>query len=319
MAQPPNHDGARESTGHWTHVPASTVTTPIVVESPYVELALEHPDLPATRMGGAFWPAAVPYEFDGEHRVFYWRDELDAGTPEPTADAVLADARGWVATPDTLIPGQKRGQEFVGLAADTDAGGHEVVVDATIAGDSTSTHVDGYQPPRIVIREQTADSVTVAGNGHITRVSAGNSEQIELPAQTVTLLDSPTNPASEVNHDVGDRVETTPVLCARHPGTRRLYHPAPGSDYLLFPSFGIDLPTDSGRVPGDPDSVERDLDAIADSLGAALSGRPYPERVVWEAFVYAAFDPDRAGAVELTQFENGLLAVHDPPASMTGN
>lgn len=53
-------------------------------------------------------------------------------------------------------------------------------------------------------------------------------------------------------------------------------------------------------------------------MGAELAARPYAERVLWEAFVYAAFDPERTGAVGLTQYENGLLGVHDPPESMTG-
>lgn len=341
---PPADRSTNTPPGAWRRVPAD-LPAPVVATAPYVELAVAHPDLPATRMAGSFWPAAVPYRLDGAERVFYWRNDLsDAATRGENAhgktardDGVTGDGvAGWCATPDALHPLIDGAPARLRLATPTD-GGHEVAVDATVAGESTTAVVGGYTPPTVEIRDVTPDAVEIAvdathATGASITVPAGERVDVDLAPQTVTVLESPAaevrdggiaddgNGANETANDGtvdghDEVVETTPVLQVRYPGDRRVYHPSPSGDALLFPSFGIDLEA-SGRVPIDPDDVDLDLDAVADALGASLAARPYPERVLWEAFAYAAFDPGRDGVVALSQFADGLLAVQDPPASM---
>lgn len=65
-------------------------------------------------------------------------------------------------------------------------------------------------------------------------------------------------------------------------------------------SFPLAVPTANGEL---------DHEALAASLGVDLSARPYPERVLWQAFAYTAFDPHADSVPELWQFPTGHLAL----------
>lgn len=101
----------------------------------------------------------------------------------------------------------------------------------------------------------------------------------------------------------------TPELVVRYPGSRELHHPAPGADYRLFPSFGLELDDLPDPVPVPTTAGELDDAALATALGVDLSERPYPERVLWQAFAYTAFDPHSETTPELAQLEDGHLVV----------
>jgi len=276
-------------------------TEPVVETAPYLELALEHPGLDATHADGRFFPDAVPYRADGESRVFYWRSVLaeDAGAGPGAASAF------WATTHELRALGAGTG----GLAGPRlldgagDGGVHEVVVDGTVAGDSTTARVRGYSAPSVSVRSLDADAATVAAAGETATVAAGDRAAVELPEQTVRLADSG-----------GEEADVAPVLRVRFPGVRTLYHPPADEGGAVFPSFGLDL----GDVP-DPVSVptahgELDHGALADALGVDLDDRPYAERTLWQAFAYAAFDPHRDDPPRLRQTDAGLLVVANPAA-----
>lgn len=327
-AAPENRDA---TSGSWTAISPADVPDPITATGPYVELALEHPSLVATRHAGSFWPAALPYRISDEQRVWYWCDRL-ASASKPVA----ATSAGWCATPNLLYQVEP-GQPCTPRLVDATATGHELTVDATIAGDSTTAHVAGYTPPAVAIAELTPHAVELTVDDDPVVVPVRESTTLDCPPQTVERLDDaatpdtahpdavnsesagshePRTPNTGNDEENGTHIMVTPRLRVRYPGPRAIYHPPPDGDYLLFPSFGIDLETARSRVPIDPDTPDRDLDAIADALDATVDSRPYPERVLWEAFCYAAFPLDHEEATQLTQFENGLLGVLDPPDSM---
>jgi|AntRauMinimDraft_4_1070384.scaffolds.fasta_scaffold00139_30 hypothetical protein len=268
---------------------------PLVERAPYLELALEHPDLDATHADGRYFPDAVPYRLDGERRVFYWRSVLPGGVRDGGAPG------GFWATTHELRPlgagtGGLAGPEL--SSADGDV--HEVVVDGTVAGDSTTARVEGYSPPRIAVRSLDADSAVVAACDETVTVQAGGTATVEFPEQPVV-------PEGE-----SGRVSVTPVLRARFPGERVVYHPPVGGERALFPSFGLDL----ARVPN-PVAVptahgELDHGALADVLSVDLGSRPFAERTLWQAFAYAAFDPHREEPPRIRQTDGGLLVVANP-------
>jgi hypothetical protein len=93
----------------------------------------------------------------------------------------------------------------------------------------------------------------------------------------------------------------TPELVVRYPGRQELHHPAPGADYRLFPSFGLDLAELPNPLPVPTTAGELDHEALGQSLGVDLSNRPYPERVLWQALAYTAFDPHGERGATLTK------------------
>ncbi|MFC6729124.1 hypothetical protein ACFQDG_10775, partial [Natronoarchaeum mannanilyticum] len=107
----------------------------------------------------------------------------------------------------------------------------------------------------------------------------------------------------------GGHVSVTPELAVRFPGERELHHPASGGGYRLFPSFGLELAAVPSPVPSPTANGELDHATLAASLGVDLSGRPYPERVLWQAFAYEAFDPHADAARRLAQFPDGHVAL----------
>ncbi len=287
-------DGTTEIS--WVQSPRADLSTPMVESLPYVELKLEHPNLAPTSYGESFFPDAVPYEFDGDYRVFYWRPTLDTGTSEQP------DWQGVCATTDTLSvveKGRPYTPEFVSRRAET-----EVVVEGTIGGDSTTAVVRSYSAPDVRIREVTASRLELLADGTEYTVSSGTRRRISLSEQTVERAD-------------GDgTMAVTPELVVRFPGERELHHPAPGAEYRLFPSFGLELDTVSNPAPVPTTNGELDHAAFATSLGVDLSDRPYPERVLWQAFAYTAFDPHTETVPRLTQFRTGHLALlNSPPES----
>ncbi|WP_137285742.1 hypothetical protein [Halorussus salinisoli] len=279
----------------WTKSPHTDWPNPMVGTFPYVELKLEHPDLAPTRYGESFFPDAVPYEFDGDHRVFYWR---------PTLDASTSDRTGWegiCATTDALSVVTESGPHAPDLVSRR-GDESEVVVGGTVAGDSTTTLVGSYSVPDVRIRELSASRLELLADGTEYVVPAGTRRRVSLAEQTVERADGD-----------GGTASVTPELVVRFPGERELHHPAPGAEYRLFPSFGLELDTVSRPVPVPTTKGELDYAALATSLGVDLSNRPYPERVLWQAFAYTAFDPHTSPVPRLTQFPTGRLALRTGP------
>lgn len=265
------------------------VPRPLVQTAPYVEMTVEHPSLTPTGFGTSFFPGAVPYRADDEHRVFYWRSVLPAATPAPDRWT------GLVATTDELVALTHGSSHALGVDAAPD-GDVEVVVDGTVAGDSTTAIVSGYEPPDVALRHVTRDAAEVALPTETAIVDAGTRETFTLPRQTVVT-------------DVGDSVETAPELTVRNPGERTLYHPAVDGEYRLFPSFGLALSDLLDPVAVPTSGGELDRRALAADLGVELDDQPYPVRVLWQAFAHTAFDPHEADRPALAQFPSGLLAV----------
>lgn len=277
----------------WERVSTDHVAPPIRVELPYVELKLEHPDVEPTQFGESFFPDADLYRTAAEHRVFYWRSAL------PSGHVTIARWDGVCATTDGLEPITTE-KSTVQTLVTTVGAKQVVVVDGTVAGESTEAMLSQYVPPRILVDRVTADEVVLDIPVGRRRIPVGNRVQLALSPQRVRLGDSE------------KRTCITPQLHIRYPGRRVVYHPAPDTTYALFPSFGLTL----DAIP-DPVSIPRtgdnlDYAALATALGVELSVRPYAERVLWQAFAYTAFNPYRESPPQLAQFESGLLAVLNP-------
>lgn len=240
-----------------------------------------------------FFPDAVPYELDGDNRVFYWRPALEESDLAPeswsgvyaTTDSLRGALRAAADTVDLVSPGEEA---------------TEVVVDGTIAGESTLALLDSYRPPEVVIREMDEDRVALAVAGQEYILPAGTRREIQLPERNAVRATEDAEP-----------VTVTPELVVRFPGERRLFHPAPGAEYHLFPSFGLDLQALPTRIDVPTAGGELDHEATAKTFGIDLSTRPYPERVLWQAFVFTAFDPAAETAPWLAQFDSGLIALPD--------
>jgi hypothetical protein len=268
---------------------------PLVERAPYLELALEHPDLDATHVDSRFFPDAVPYRLGDESRVFYWRSVLPSG-----AQGVRAPGAFWATTHELRL----LGAGTAGLAGPRllvgDGDVYEVVVDGTVAGDSTNARVREYSRPRVGVQSLCSERAVVAACDEATTVQAGDTATVELPEQTVT-------PEAE-----SEQVSVTPVLRVRFPGERTVYHPPVGGERALFPSFGLDLASVSNPVAVPTTHGELDHGALADALDVDLVARPFAERTLWQAFAYAAFDPHREELPEIRQTQSGLLVVADP-------
>jgi len=274
----------------WRRASSDGLVPPLVERVPYCEIALEHPDLSPTRYGESFFPDAVPYEFEGSNRVFYWRPVLGStGALEPGV--------GVCATTDELAVVPASGERALDLTRARDEG-TEVVVDGTIAGDSTRALLGAYSPPDVRISVLSSERLELAVEGDEIAIAAGTRRRVALAERTVDRPDADGGP-----------VEVTPALAVRFPGDRDLHHPAPGGEYRLFPSFGLDLDAVPSPVPVPTANGELDHAALAASLGVDLSDRPYPERVLWQAFAYEAFDPHADAGPRLAQFPDGHVAL----------
>lgn len=281
----------------WVRLAHANVPDPIVRRIPYVELKLEHPGLDSTRFGESFFPDAVPYVLDDEHRVFYWRPTL----PTETSDPSLWE--GVCATTDALsivTAAESHSLDFVTQQADAT----EVVVDGTIAGDSTTALVGSYVDPDVRIRELSESRLELQVDGTTYVVPPETRRRISLSEQTVERVDGD-----------GESASVTPELVIRFPGERELHHPACGSEYQLFPSFGLELDSVPSPLPVPTTNGELDYATLATSLDIDLSARPYPERVLWQAFAYTAFDPHADTVPHLSQFPTGHLALLTDPGS----
>lgn len=286
---PPRTEGSTTVRTSWTS--AGTLREPLVHSVPYVELKLEHPSLEPTSVGRSFFPDAVPYRTGEEHRIFYWRSVLSTDTPTPERWT------GLCATTQNLVA-ITHGKSYTPQVDSTPAGEAELVVDGTIAGDSTIVAVTDYDPPAVELRHVTPDGVEVGLPTGATIVAPGTQKTFTLPPQTV--VDGSGNP-----------VQTTSELVVRYPGERTLYHPAVTDSYRLFPSFGLTLGDVPNPIVVPTHGGELDHRALAAELNVELSELPYPVRVLWQAFAYAAFDPHQSTQPELRQFPSGLLAVRN--------
>jgi hypothetical protein len=268
----------------WQRAAAEDRRVPVRRAVPYVEAVLEFRDLEPTRYGGAFFPDAVPYSLCGEDRVFYWQPVLDATTP-PSGDwAALC------ATPYRVQPTTTPGPVDPRLTSDD---GQTVLVEGTVGGDATEVDLADPVAHAVTIERIDDDAAVVSASDDHHRIQRGQRAEVWLDATTVRLAD-------------GTETATTPVLTVRYPGVRAFYHPAIDATYRLFPSFGLDL----AEVPRSVDvstGPNVDPEAVAEALGLNLSERPYPERVLWQAFVHTAFVGD--GPPTLGQFDDGLFAV----------
>jgi len=286
--------GTDRPTVAWRRRPADRVASPVLREVPYLELKLEHPDLDPTGRGERFFPDAVPYELGDDRRVFYWRPSLEASTADP-ADWRLACAttHGLAGADDVPAPAP---------ALTTDgAVGTAVVVEGAVAGDATTAHLGSYSPPTVRVRSVSASTVGVVADGHAHEVSAGDRERISLSEREVRPVDA---------DGASTPTAVTPVLAVRFPGRRAVHHPAPGADYRLFPSFGVTLDDLPNPVPVPTTVGELDAAALAERVGVDPSARPYPERVLWQAFAHTAFDPHADADPTLAQLSSGHLVVH---------
>lgn len=279
-------------TVRWRRLPADEVDPPLVTTLPYLELKLEHPALEPTGQSAQFVPDAVPYEFDDgdEHRVFFWRSALGDGTigaPDRwrLACATIRGLWGIENLPATTpeLTGESDGRSVLD-------------VDGTIAGGARVASVEAYEPPALSIEDASQTAVTLQAGRDEIDVSAGSRRRLELESQTVPQND-------------GEARATIPMLTVRYPGQRTIYHPGPDSGYQLFPGFGLDL-DGVPRSLGVPTSAgELDSDALATTLDVDLAARPYPERVLWQAFAYAAFEPHADDSTELLQWDEGCIGV----------
>ncbi|MGQ3413274.1 hypothetical protein ACT4ML_13540 [Natrinema sp. LN54] len=288
-------DSDRTTDSRWERSSGADRAEPIVERRPYVELALEHPDLEPTAYGDSFFPDAVPYALEGTHRVFYWRPALEPGSGEPS------EWSGVCATTESLSPVTARASTDFDLVSRRDET-TAVIVDGTIAGDSTRTLVESYAVPDVRIRALSESRLELLVDGTVVVVPAGTRRHVSIGERTVNRVDGGGGPT-----------ETSPELFVRFPGERELQHPAIGADYRLFPSFGLDLEAVPSPLAVPTANGELDYEALAASLGVDLSARPYPERVLWQAFAYTAFDPHADSVPALRQFPTGHLALSDDP------
>lgn len=280
-----------QTTVDWHPISPDEVSTPIVRRIPYVELKLEHPELEPTGYGSRFFPDVVPYELERAQRVFYWRPALTPSSSEPS-DWELSCATTHELTGIDSIPAE--GPPLV----TEDSKGTTLVVDGTIGGETTTSHVTAYSVPDLSIDSQSDSRIEVTVGGTEYSVPTGKRRRIRLTEQSVELVD-----------EDDSLMTVTPEFVVRFPGRRELHHPARGATYRLFPSFDLELDAVPNPLPIPIVAGELDDAALATELGVDLSQRPYPERVLWQAFVYTAFDPHAGTISELTQLETGHIVL----------
>lgn len=281
----------------WRRLPPTMVPSPIVRRLPSLEVKLEHAGIEATARGDRFFPDVVPYTLDGTDRVFYWRPALARSSDEPEewelACASTHELLGIDALPSDRPPLVTHG-----------VNGVTVVVDGTVGGETTTALVDTYDPPAVRVDRVDESTVELTVSGASRVVDRGNRRRITLPERSVEPVDADDGPTS-----------VTPELAVRYPGRRELHHPAPGANYRLFPSFGLALDDLPNPLPVPTTAGELDDDALASSLDVDPSDRPYPERVLWQAFAYTAFDPHAETEAALGQSDDEHLVVIPPDSA----
>jgi hypothetical protein len=288
MDETASPDGESTAVG-WRRIPPGSVSSPITQTVPYLELKLEHPDLEPWGHGDRFFPDIVPYELDGVPRIFYWRPTLQPSVGEPDTWELACATTHELVGIDSL-PADKPPLVTVGATGTT------LVVDGTIGGSVMTSHVASYTEPTITI-DQTLDSgleLTVAGTDY--SIATGDRRRICLPEQRVEPVDA-------------ELTTVVPELVVRYPGRRELHHPARGATYRLFPSFDLDIDAVPNPLPVPTTVDELDDAALATDLGVDLSQRPYPERALWQAFAYTAFDPHADLTPKLAQLETGHIVL----------
>lgn len=287
-----SNDGTLSDTSatvDWEYVAPTSFEPPLVWTGPYVECKLEHSALEPTCVGDQFFPDSVPYRTDSEQRIFYWRSRLpDVPPPPDTWTGLCATTHELV----SLVHGAVRSPTLF-QTCDT---GHEVVVDGTIVGDSKTALVSTYPRPDIELRHITEECVEFAVEDEPVLVPAGERKRVELSERTIET-------------QYGTSVVATAELVVRYPGTWTTYHPAPGGEYHLFPSFDVSLEDVPQPLRVPTRWGELDHEALAADLGIERTAQAYPERVLWQAFAYTAFEPNAVRPAELTQFPTGLIAV----------
>lgn len=279
------------TTVDWDHVPPTAFDSPVTWTGPYVECKLEHGSLEPTCIGDQFFPDSVPYRNGSQQRVFYWRTRLPEVTPPPE------NWTGLCATTHELVPLTHEITRNPTLFQ-TCNGGSELVVDGTIVGDAKTALVSNYRQPAITLQHITEDGAEFTIEGETVLVPADSRERIELSPR-------------EVQTEHGLSVSTRPELVVRNTGTRTVYHPAPGGEYTLFPSFDISLDEMPQPLEVPTTWAELDHELLASRLGIDLSSRPYPERILWQAFAFTAFGSNTTTSVEVTQFSSGEIAVRN--------
>lgn len=272
----------------WRQLPPADCPEPLVRETAYVECKLEHSDLESTEFGDSFFTDAVPYRAESGHRIFYWRPVLDRSTETWT---------GVCATPETLRPIPPDDRARLDLA-DQRSDVTRIVVDGTVAGDSTAARVRSYSAPKVCVESIGPNRCRLRVGDETHVFSAGTRTTIAFPEQRVRP-----GPAFETERTV------TPRLSVRFPGLRTLCHPPTVGECRLFPSFGLSLDQLSNPLSIPCRHGELDYDALAEKLDVDLSARPYPVRVLWQAFAYTAFDPHREIVPEIGSNGNEYLLI----------
>lgn len=256
-------------------------------------MKLEHPELEPARFGDAHFPDAVPYTLDDERRVFCWRSGLPSDAPPERSWS------GVCATTHALSPVTDDDSTPRPSLWTQNEESMEVVVDGTVAGGSTAVSLWGYERPDIRILSIDTDSVRVRAGDSSHTVPSGTRKVVTLPARSAV-------PVSDT-----ESTQVTPRLTVRFSGETNLYHPAVGSGCAVFPSFGIDISDIPSPVPVPVKNGELDHRALASVLGVDLSDRPYPERVLWQAFAYDAFDPRREDPPQIVQSDD-MFVLKNP-------
>lgn len=290
MDDPPDSDGLSPSI-KWESSPPETVSPPIFRTLPYLELKLEHPALEPTGYGERFFPDVVPYKHGDTSRAWYWRPALRPSTGEPSewelVCATTHELSGITSFPASVPP----------LVTDG-ANGTTVVVDGAIGGDLTTSYIRLYTSPNVSVSRRNQSTINLTIAGHEYSIDTGERRHIRLSEQQIEPVEGDEGPTTVV-----------PELVVRYPGQRELHHPARGAAYRLFPSFGLDLGDIPNPVQVPTVAGELDDTALAEELDLDLSSRPYPERVLWQAFAYSTFDPHSDTIPKLTQLETGHIVL----------
>ncbi|MFT4920914.1 MAG: hypothetical protein ACI8XM_000105 [Haloarculaceae archaeon] len=270
-------------TVEWRQISPAGIASPIYQRVPYLELKLEHPGLEPNGHGDRFFPDAVPYEFDDGQRVFYWRPALAPSTDDPSRWKLAC------ATTHELAGADAFPADGPSLFTEG-ASGTTIIVGGTVAGDATTSRVASYPSPELTVDGRSDTGIELTVNGTEYSVSVGERRRIRLEERRVHPVDRGSGATT-----------VTPELVVRYPGPRELHHPARGATYRLFPSFDLGLDEIPNPLPIPTTADELDEAALATQLGVDLSRRPYPERVLWQAFAYTAFDPHRDAVPKLTR------------------
>lgn len=277
--------------------------SPIVKRLPYVEMQLSYPDLDATHHNGVFFPCGVPYQFDGERRVFYWTNTVFSSLLSPRQWGGIC-ATTWDATP--IVSGTATRPR---LWTEHDSR-YEVVSDGDITATARTAMIRDASPPVVYL-------VPFHGEPHCI-VTRSGSESVKVPRGDTHKQDLPPHQLI-LDGGSSEEVTATPQLTVRYLGIRTIYHPTLESDTVLFPSFGIDLEEIPNPVMVQTDGETVNEQVLADELGVALDERPYAERVLWQVFTYTAFGPHRSNPPQLTQTDSDLLILKNPIQSGSPN